>query len=56
MMMRNLLLPVFEGLEFDNQLSVALDIAHAFKSHIDVVFLRPEPQSTLPPVMVAAGV
>jgi hypothetical protein len=54
--MRNLLLPVFERIEFDNQLSVALDIAHAFKSHIDVVFLRPEPQSTLPPVMVAAGV
>jgi nucleotide-binding universal stress UspA family protein len=54
--MRNLLLPVFEGIEFDNQLSVALDIAHAFKSHIDVMYLRPEPQSTLPPVMVAAGV
>jgi nucleotide-binding universal stress UspA family protein len=54
--MRNLLLPVFEGIEFDSQLSVALDIAHAFKSHIDVMFLRPKPQSTLPPVMVAAGV
>jgi len=56
MTMRNLLLRVFEGIEFDNQLSVALDIARAFKSHIDVVFLRPEPQSTLPPVMAAAGV
>ena len=56
MTMRNLLLPIFEGIEFDNQLSVALDIARAFKSHIDAVFLRPEPQSTLPPVMAAAGV
>jgi hypothetical protein len=56
MAMRNLLLPVFEGVEFDNQLSVALEIARAFKSHIDAVFLRPEPQSTLPPVMAAAGV
>ena len=56
MAMRNLLLPVFEGVEFDNQLSVALEIARAFKSHIDAVFLRPESQSTLPPVMAAAGV
>jgi hypothetical protein len=47
--MRNLLLPVFEGIEFDSQLLVALDIAHAFKSHIDVMFLRPEPQSTCRP-------
>jgi len=59
MTMRNLLLPVFEGIEFDTQLSVAFDIARAFRSHIGAVFLRPDPQSTfasLPAVIAAAGV
>jgi Universal stress protein family len=58
MTMRNLLIPIFEGIEFDNQLSVALDIAHPFKSHINAVFIRPDPESAfanLPSVIAAAG-
>lgn len=57
--MKNLLLPVFEDIEFDSQLAVAWDIARAIKGHVDAVFIRPEPISafkSLPPVIAAAGV
>ena len=44
-MMRNLLLPVFQGIEFDSQLAAALDIARSFNGHIDAVFIRPDPET-----------
>jgi hypothetical protein len=58
MTMRNLLIPIFEGIEFDNQLSVALDIAQILKSRINAIFIRPNPESAfanLPPMIAAAG-
>jgi len=57
--MKNLLLPVFDDIEFDSQLAAAWDIARAVKGHIDAVFIRPDPISafkSLPPLIVSAGV
>jgi hypothetical protein len=57
--MKNLLLPVFEGIEFDSQLAAAWEIARAVKGHIDVVFIRPDPINafkSLLPVTASAGV
>jgi nucleotide-binding universal stress UspA family protein len=55
--MKNLLLPVFEGIEFDSQLAAAWEIARAVKGHIDAVFIRPDPINafkSLPPVIASA--
>jgi nucleotide-binding universal stress UspA family protein len=59
MSIRSLLIPAFEGIEFDDQLTVALDMAHIVNGHIDVAFIRPDPETafaSLPPVIAAAGV
>lgn len=59
MTIRNILVPLFPGVAFDNQLAAAVDIARTVEAHINAVFVMPDPMkviATVPAVALAAGV
>ena len=54
----NILVPLFPGVAFDNQLAVAVDLARSVEGHINAVFIRPDPVRVIaaaPAVALAAG-
>jgi len=58
MTIRNILVPLFPGVAFDNQLAVAVDLARTVEGHINAVFVRPDPMQIIaaaPSVTLAAG-
>jgi len=58
-MIRNILVPLFPGVAFDNQLAVAVDLARSVEAHINAVFVLPDPVTVIagvPAVALAAGV
>src|SRR5262249_7074482 len=59
MTIRNLLIPILEEVEFDNQLAVGHEVTRAITDRIKAVFIRSDPNvafASLPPVIAAAGV
>jgi len=59
MTIRNIFVPLFPGVPFDNQLAVAVDLARSVEGHINAVFVRPDPMRIIaaaPAVSIAAGI
>lgn len=59
MTIRNILVPLFPGVAFDNQLAAAVDLARSVEGHINAVFVRPDPMRIIaaaPAVALAAGI
>jgi len=59
MTIRDVFVPLFQGVPFEAQLGVAADLAIQFKTHTNVVFTRPDPviaASMVPEMVAAAGV
>jgi len=59
MTIRNILVPLFPGVAFDNQLAAAVDLARSVEAHINAIFVLPDPVTVIagiPAVALAAGV
>lgn len=59
MTIRNILVPLFPGVAFDNQLAAAVDVARSVEAHINAVFILPDPVTTIaatPALALVAGV
>jgi nucleotide-binding universal stress UspA family protein len=54
MTIRNILVPLFPGVAFDNQLAAALDLARAVEARIDAVYVLPDPARLIAGVPVVA--
>jgi len=59
MTIRNILVPLFPGVAFDNQLAAAVDLARKIEAHINAIFVLPDPVRVIagaPAVALAAGI
>ncbi len=59
MTVRDILVPMFPGIQFDAQLDIAAQLARRFGARVDAVFIRPDPATVaaaVPDMLVAAGV
>jgi nucleotide-binding universal stress UspA family protein len=59
MAIRNILVPIFQGVDFQTQLDAALQLGRKEPAHIDAVFVRPDPATlatALPDMLIAAGI
>jgi len=56
MTIRDIFVPLFQGIAFDSQLEVAADVALRLQAHTNVVFTRPDPfiAAAMVPEMIAA--
>jgi nucleotide-binding universal stress UspA family protein len=59
MSIRNILIPVFQGIEFRHQLDAALQMGRREPVHINAVFIRPDAAiiaASMPDMAIAAGI
>jgi hypothetical protein len=59
MAIRNILVPIFQGIEFRAQLDAALQLGRKQAVHINAVFIRPDPATlaaAMPDMLIAAGI
>jgi hypothetical protein len=59
MAIRNILVPVFQGIPFQGQLDAALQLGRKEPVHINAVFIRPDPATLvaiMPDILIARGI
>jgi hypothetical protein len=59
MAIRNVLVPIFQGVDFRAQLDAALQLGRKEPVHINAVFIRPDPATlaaAMPDMLIAAGI
>jgi hypothetical protein len=59
MAIRNILVPIFHGVDFRAQLDAALQLGRKEPVHINAVFIRPDPSvlaASMPDMLIAAGI
>jgi hypothetical protein len=59
MAIRNILVPIFQGIDFRAQLDAALQLGRKEAVHVNAIFIRPDPATlaaAMPDMLIAAGI